>query len=274
LPDDKLIVTSGNAYDAWFKEHLPTAAPSTTITNIDRIKCVIAGPFGSGKSRLLSTARKPVLIYDLEDRRESVAGIPDVFVRTLVDRDVMQPTAWNDLESDIGSLEYLKSQGKLEIKSIGIDTLKAAHAIGTNEMMNTQGNNSLRREKRIGLKTYRISQGWDSVNYVQRMLDGLFNRLFALDIDIYCTTHIRKQKAADSTEDNPKFTGKWTVDPQQIEFLVSKFNERWMMKDNFKVQVKQDWEYNAITALDIDDMMDANIEAMLKMHSSRLSKRM
>jgi hypothetical protein len=259
-------------YDDWFEQHFKGAINIENKTNVDRIKAILLGPPGSGKSWLLTTARKPVYIADSDDRIESIAGKPGIFVKKYIDKDPNQPQGWAELDSDIGTMEYLKEKNELKIKSFGLDTLNGFYGIAQNQMIAESGASSMFRKMRIGTKEYRIPQGWDSINYTKRMLDGLLNRLFALDIDVYCTAHIRRQKAADSTEDNPKFTGKWTVEPQNIEFLISKFNERWMMKEEFKVQTKPDWEFNAITALNIDALEEPNIEKMLEKHNSRLPK--
>src|SRR5579863_4485035 len=79
---------------------------AATITNVDRLKVAICGDPKTGKSYVIAkSARKPVLHYDFDDRSESIAGLPDVIVKTLFDKNDTTPTAWAAFESDIGTLE-------------------------------------------------------------------------------------------------------------------------------------------------------------------------
>src|SRR5690349_21377175 len=74
---------------------------ASKVTNIDRLKVAICGEKKSGKSKLIAdTARKPLLHYDFDDRRESIHGAKDTIIKTLVDSDSTLPQAWGVLESD------------------------------------------------------------------------------------------------------------------------------------------------------------------------------
>lgn len=244
---------------------------ASEVTQVDRIHLVSLGEPGSGKSWLTTTARKPIFIFDNDDRRESIAGKPGVFIKTTHDRDLLNPTAWATMEQDTGSFEYAKQKGELKIKTIVGDSmtfmLKHAH----NQLM--RDNAHLCRKIKVNGKEYPIPQGWDSVNVAQRMLEGLINRWFELGIDVIITAHIRRQKASDSTEDNPKYTGKWTIEPQNLQMLLPKFNERWFMLDDFKVQTKPNYQYDAVTALNIGSEESANIEEILAKHQASASGR-
>lgn len=243
---------------------------SESITNVDRLKCAILGEPGSGKSRLVTTARKPVLVYDFDDRRESIAGFPEVDIKTLVDQDAKTCSAWGTLESDIGMLEYMKGKKELTYRSVCLDSMTFLYTYAQYQMMKDAS--ELKRSRKIGITEYFIAQGWDSINYVQRMFEGVLRRLFALDIDIYCIFHVRKEKAADSTEKEPKYTGKYTCQPQNLKMLLPMFNERWMMKDNYQVQVHQDYEFDATTALKgLNETEAPNILAMLEKHNAAIS---
>lgn len=240
-----------------------------SITQTDKLKLVLLGLPGSGKSWLLATARKPILVYDFDDRAASIAGKPGVFIKTLRERDPLIPSAWQQLEQDIGVLEYAKSKGTLQIKTVGIDSLSFALNAAQNQLMKDTTN--LSRKIRVNGHDYLIPQGFDSWTVAQKMFLGIFNRLFEIGVDVIACAHIKRQKDARSTKDDPVFTGKYTIEPQNMEVLLPTFNERWMMKDNFRVQLKPDYEFNAVTALAVDEIEEPNIEKILQKHATRVA---
>jgi AAA domain len=249
-----------------------------TITNTDRLKVAVCGEKKSGKSKLIAdTARKPLLHYDFDDRRESIAGAKNTIIKTLVDSDSTMPQAWGILESDLSSLEYAKKNGSLPIKSLALDSATYLRQIAENQMMH---DTSLMRYAKIGLTRYQISQGWDAINYVHRMLYQLLRRMFALDIDIYVVFHTRNEKdRVKSTKEETFYTDRLTVDPQNLDVLLPMFNETWRAfvdsDGNFKLQVRQDWRFNASTALKIGQdggIVDPNIEALLEQNAKNGNK--
>jgi len=249
-----------------------------TITNTDRLKVAVCGEKKSGKSKLIAdTARKPLLHYDFDDRRESIAGAKDTIIKTLIDANSTTPQAWGILESDLSSLEYAKGNGTLPIKSLALDSATYLRQIAENQMM--KDTNMLRKAK-IGLTTYQISQGWDAINYVHRMLYQLLRRLFALDIDIYVVFHTRNEKdRVKSTKEETFYTDRLTVDPQNLDVLLPMFNETWRSfvdsDGNFKLQVRQDWRFNASTALKIGQdqgIENPDIQVLLQKNATNVVK--
>ena len=248
------------------------------ITNTDRLKVAICGEKKSGKSKLIAdTARKPLLHYDFDDRRESIAGAKDTIIKTLIDSDSITPQAWGILESDLSSLEYAKRNGSLPLKSLALDSATYLRQIAENQMM--KDTNMMRRAK-IGLTSYQIAQGWDAINYVHRMLYTLLRRLFALDIDIYVVFHTRNEKdRVKSTKEETFYTDRLTVDPQNLDVLLPMFNETWRtfvdLDGHFKLQVKQDFRFNAATALKIGQDMgieNPDIQALLQKNAANVVK--
>src|SRR5882757_8650131 len=76
-----------------------------SITHVDRMKVAICGDPKTGKSNVVArTARKPLLVYDFDDRAESIAGTKDTIIKTLVDLQDDNPIAWAAFESDLGTL--------------------------------------------------------------------------------------------------------------------------------------------------------------------------
>jgi hypothetical protein len=226
---------------------------------------------GGGKSWLVCTGRKPILEYDFDDRSESIAGKAGVYIKTIIDRDQKNPEAWRKLEEDVGVLEYVKQKGDLKIRTVALDSLtfliKAAH----NQLMHD--NEKLCRKVRVNGKDYLITQEFDSITTTQKMIEGILNRLFELKIDVICTAHIRREKSAEYTVKNPVFTDKYTIDPQNMKYLLPMFNERWFIKDRFEVLVKPDYEFNAVTALHLqEDTQPANIEEILRKHAENTQR--
>lgn len=243
------------------------------ITRVDRIKAAVCGDQKTGKSNLIAkTARKPLLIYDFDDRRESISGAEDTIVKTLIDVHSSEPTVWGKFETDIGALEYLRDEKKLAFRSLALDSMTFLRKYAENQMMkDTKG--TLQRKTKIGVQDYLISQGWDSVNYTQRMIEEMLRRVFALGVDIYCVFHTRPEKdRVRSTKENTVFTDQLTIEPQNLASVLSMFNEVWRTyvdgSGNFKLQVKPDYHFGAATALqNLSGEEDQDIQKLLEKHN-------
>lgn len=243
------------------------------ITRIDRLKAAICGDQKTGKSLLVAkTARKPLIVYDFDDRRESISGTEDTIVKTLVDIHSATPSAWGKLETDIGLYEYLRDEGKLAFKSIALDSMTFLRKYAENQMMkDTQG--TLQRKAKIGVQDYLISQGWDGINYTQRMIEEMLRRVFGLGIDVYCIFHTRPEKdRVRSTKDNTVYTDQLTIEPQNLAPVLAMFNEVWRTHitsgGEFKLQVKPDYYFGAATALhNLNGEEDQDIQKLLEKHN-------
>lgn len=249
---------------------LTGAFSADSITQVDKLKLILLGEPGVGKSWLTCTGRQPIYVADFDDRAASIAGKPGVVIKPYVDRTPLQPHAWSDFESDLGSFEYAKQQGKLQFKTFAIASLTFMLKAAQYQFM--KDNPGLSRSIKSNGTEYKITQGWDSINMGQRMLEGVFNRLFELGIDVIVEAHIRREKDAASTEKNPKFTDKWTIEPQNLKMLLPAFNERWLVTNeygSFKVKTKPCDDFNGVTALNIDGEEDCNITNILAKHEQR-----
>jgi hypothetical protein len=248
---------------------------ASDITKVDRIKAAIVGEPKSGKSKLIAdTARKPLFHCDFDDRQESIAGAKDTVIKQYLDPDAMTPNGWNSLEGDIATFEWMKKEGKLPFKSFALDSMTFLRQLAENQMMK---DTNMFRAYKVGNLKYPIAQGWDAVVEVQKMLQTLLARLFALDIDVYVTFHIKNEKDKQkSTKEETVYTDKLTVDPQNLAMLLPKFNETWRTfidtDGSFKVQTKQDWRFNAATALHISGIENPNIEEMIEKHLKAVSE--
>lgn len=265
MPENKLLEQAIQQLKGCYK--------SEEITQIDRLRVALCGDTGTGKSNLIArTARKPLLHYDFDDRRESIAGIDDVVIKTLVDKNDETPTAWNILESDIGTLEYLKSKNELPFKSLAFDSCTFLRKYAEHQFMKDSSSSS-RAKYKIGITTYIIPKDYDAVTGVQKMLDGILNRAFALDLDVYMTFHTRNEKDnVKSSKTETIYKDNLTIDPPNIKVLLPKFNDKWRTfvdtDGKFKVQMHANWQFAAATVLkNVEDIEIADIGKLLEKHN-------
>lgn len=262
-------------------QYITGTVQASDINKVDRLKVALCGDEKTGKSNLIArTARKPLLVCDFDDRKESIAGQKDITIKTFIDKDAGQPSAWGEFESDVSTLEWLKAESKkaggraFPLRSIALDSMTYLRSVASNQMM--KDTNNLRKSK-IGIQQYYIAQGWDSINYVQVMLYQLVRRLFALEIDVYCVFHTKNEKdKVKSTKENTIYTDKLTVEPQNLSILLPIFNEKWRTyidSDNtYKLQTKADYYFAASTALSVDGIEEQNIQKLLEKHNTNGSK--
>lgn len=78
---------------------LATARKAKEITRKTyKIKALLVGPSGGGKSSLAATAPGKKLVVDLDDRSESLVGMPDVEIIKISEPDIDHPEAFDRLE--------------------------------------------------------------------------------------------------------------------------------------------------------------------------------
>lgn len=252
---------------------LGNCVDSTTVTNVDRLKVALCGDTGTGKSCLIArTCRKPHLHYDFDNRKESIAGLEGVIIKTLVDIKDDDPRAWNLLESDLGTLEYLKSKNELPFKSLALDSCTFLRKYAEHQFLKDSTSSS-RAKFKIGTTNYLIPKDWDAVTGVQKMIEGILNRVFALDIDVFMTFHTRQEKdSVKSTKTETVYKDNLTIDPPNLKMLLPKFNDKWRTFVDtdgvFKVQLHADWKFAAASVLkNVGDIEPADIQKFLEKHN-------
>jgi hypothetical protein len=128
---------------------------------------------------------------------------------------------------------------------------------------------------RVGLTNYLIPKDWDAVTGVQKMLEGILNRAFALDIDIYMTFHTRPEKDQQkSTKTDTVYKDNLTIDPPNLKMLLPKFNDKWRTyidaNGKYMLQLHANWQFAAQTVLkNVGDTEEANIQKMLEKHNGK-----
>lgn len=206
---------------------------ATEITE-PKFKIAIIGDTGIGKSWLaasIASPENPVLDLDFDGRAASLAGKPDVYVKTYVDRDFNNPTAVSELESDLNEWEYDCSQGKLKYKTFILDSASYLRKALEREIIRQQP--TLSRGIKVGSRVLRLGQGFDIFNSNLMFMEHLISRLSQIG-NLIVVFHERNEKdETRSTAEKKVFTGLVTVDPQHLSPVLSTFNDVWRLSSDY-----------------------------------------
>lgn len=244
------------------------AADMSMAQPFGRLTLVLVGAEKSGKSRLASTARKPILFLDADKRREAIAGKPGVYALSFADAQYpQQPDSYSNMLTvmtmieqgktlkDIGAAFGQPNWPAQRIKTIVNDSLTSIGKAAGAYAMYT--NKDLRREITIGGGKLYFPNGWDTWNAETTAVEALIMRQLAIsDLDVICIFHETYEKdVVASSEKATKYTGKITVYPHRHQGLVKYFNEVWRVSREFnpipQIQVIPDYRFNtAATNLD------------------------
>jgi hypothetical protein len=254
--------------------------------------CVL-GPEKSGKSRLVATIGGigPVLVIDLDKRKESISGLKNVFAITLQDpgNTTLMPTVVSDIDKILTLLETSKKKlgfcdlhvinpnvpEGTKIFTIAYDSIRSLAKANLNYILYQDP--KIRSEISVSptAKSYTPKdwRGWrgDTDN-----TQSILARSYALGLNVIFVAHTRAEEAENSTQENPLFTGRLTIDPPRYKQLLGLFNEVWLMElVNVngvylpKVRVKQGSQFNAATCLELDPVQDPNICDMIQKHIAK-----
>src|SRR5271168_4385264 len=146
---------------------------------VSKLKLLIVGHEKNGKSRLASTARKPILFHDFDNRAEALNGVPGVYVLSYVDPQwPKQPEAAQDfldimaqLESNLDLSELKNNKGELWFPTAPKGTILKTNVI---DSVATYGadvqryalynSKDIRRELTFGNHKILLPGGWDAWN--------------------------------------------------------------------------------------------------------------
>lgn len=249
---------------------------ATELSSTNRLKIAIVGKPKSGKSWFAASAPKPNMIYDFDDRAESLAGKDGVFVKTLLDLDQSRPTAMKQIESDLNTFKYKKSEGKEIPATFVFDTVTNMIRCMENELF-SQESSLYRGIKLTPTRVLRIRKGWDGINGVEGYMRYLIAEFSQLG-NIIFVFHSRPEKdVTESTPEKTIYTDQITVDPQYMSKMLSLFNEVYRVKidesNKYEVTCKANYEFTASTTLLIDEVEQPDIMAIIAKHQQRLKER-
>ena len=85
-------------------EGINGAVEAKDVSQLTRFKMALVGRPKSGKSWMACTMPGKKYVFDFDSRKESIAGKPDVTVKTYKDIVIDNPKAINELETDVAML--------------------------------------------------------------------------------------------------------------------------------------------------------------------------
>lgn len=247
--------------------------PATSVHAAKKLRIAIIGPMKNGKSWFAASGPKPVLVYDFDNRAESLSGKPGVFVKTLVDIDPTQPHAVQDVEADLNMFKYNLSQGKAIPATFVFDSLTYFRKAMEYELVKQQP--AMGYKIKLGTMVVNVPKGWDIINAVRMHLEHVINEFGALGNLIF-VFHQRDEKDRDrSTKEETKYTGRQTVDPQYLETVLALFNEVYFINltydGKYVATVRANSEFGASTTLQLDAQEEPDIMKMIEKHEKALA---
>lgn len=239
--------------------------PATEIQQHEWLKIAILGKPKTGKSTLMSTAPKPIRIYDFDDRSESLAGKDGLYI--------LSRPSMLDVESDLSVMKANKIKKLPLPATVAFDSVTYMNRAMEEELFRQDP--KLARSIRVGNSTtVKIRNSWDVINGIQRYVEYLIAEFSALGVNIIFVFHEKDEKdRAESTAQETKYTGLVTTDPQYLQNSLSLFNEVYRItvdgNRNYKVTCKPNWDVQASTTMLLDPEEKPDIMAMIEKHKQR-----
>jgi len=241
----------------------------------DQLKIAIVGPQKGGKSRLAATAfRKPIYFWDFDGRLISVSGMEGVYGKSYLETtNLKDATAWAQVMQDMNMFEYQKQKGQPIPATMVFDsmTFMMERAMRHVLTFNPEGARKVFLNKKEGL--FILAPQHDGYIGEESSVRNMINRAEELGCDIIACFHERAEEAPDSTEKDPKYTGKYSTHPPRAAKFLPLFNELWRVRPNdqgvYKVQTKPNYEFGGATCLNISDEEVPDITKMIEKHKTK-----
>ncbi len=256
-------------YDIW----LPEATQNLENVNADdQLKIALVGPSKGGKSWVAATApKKPIFFIDWAGRLASVAGKPGVLGKTYSEHESLtQHKAWQSMITDFQMFEYNKLQKKGIPGTLVFDDMDFMLNAADRFVMVNNPSEKMRRVVKIDQTKSVYVPVFDTYKAEMSLVSNILARAVELGVDVIAIFHERAEEAPDSTLENPKFTGKFTVHPPRCKELLPIFNDVWRIKpqDNGKytVYTSPNYEFLGCKTIEVDSEEIPNIEEMIKKH--------
>lgn len=150
-----------------------------------KLKLLLGGAPGAGKTRFASFAPKPIYA-DTEDGLMSVADrrVPYASIKSVTDMNAFL---------DLLDAEAKKPAAQQRFKTVIIDTLDAYQRIVTNDYLR-----KMRKE---------AMSGWEDWGYLDARMTNLLARLFLLPMNVIALMHVKDTKVNEVDVTQPKLKG-------------------------------------------------------------------
>jgi AAA domain len=247
------------------------ASSAIDISQLTRFKLAIVGRVKTGKSWLACTMPGEKYVFDFDNRKESLAGKPNVTIKTYQDVLQSKPLALAELEKDIKMFEYLKAQGKAIPDVFVLDSATWLVKACENDLMKSVSR--LSRDVKTSAMTITIPAGWDIVSGIRNIIENVISRFSVLGHVIVIFHEEPEKDKIKSTPDEPVYTGAFAVHPFYLRTLLSTFNETWRIEiknGEYLLTCKPSSDFGASTTLLIDKNEKADISGLIEKHKKRL----
>lgn len=249
-----------------------TGTPSEQVQAEDFLLIAIIGAINSGKSWLAASAPKPILYYDWDNRKASLEGKPGLFIKS---RPVLTML---DVETDLSIMKANKIK-KIPLPATVVhDTVTLMVKPMEDELRRQNPNSAAFRQIKMGnsaASIMYIRQGYDVINGITNYMQYLIDEYTCLGVNQIYVFHEKDEK--DKTESKPNapvYTGKLTINPQYLENILGRLNEKYHITVDgtiptnikFLVECRQNKDINAGTTMMLDPTEPADIMGMINKH--------
>lgn len=205
---------------------IPGVVEAKNINPVENLKIAIVGEPGVGKSWLSATAPGPVMFFDFDGRAASLHGKAGVLTKTYLDPDPKACRGWLTFEQDLALFEYNKTKSLATPATYVISSVQSAALSCMNYVL--MMNSSYARILTVGAKTIAVPKGYDAYAAEYNSLKDNITRLMLLG-NLIAEFHETAEEDAQSTQENPIYTGRTTVYPVRMKKLLPLFNEKWRL---------------------------------------------